>query len=172
MRYNTAAIQYGMEELKKLSEKVIVCFSEAIKAREKFSRVAADNVCRIEDEVDDLEEELRNKHIERLPMAVTYDASDTSGGYFSGFSQSFDVSPDNGVLYQATNVENFGNKKTIKGVSYNLNDVRVGTLPLNGTIYEAEKAKLSNVKAESAVDASNGQEVRYINETDSIVDCN
>ena len=25
-------------------------------------------------------------------MAVTYDASDTSGGYFSGFSQSFDVS--------------------------------------------------------------------------------
>lgn len=107
---------------------------------------------------------------ERLPMAVTYDASDTSGGYFSGFSQSFDVSPDNGVLYQATNVENFGNKKTIKGVSYNLNDVRVGTLPLNGTIYEAEKAKLSNVKAESAVDASNGQEVRYINETDSIVD--
>lgn len=29
---------------------------------------------------------------ERLPMAVTYDASDTSGGYFSGFSQSFDES--------------------------------------------------------------------------------
>ena len=55
-------------------------------------------------------------------------------------------------------------------MSYNLNDVRVGTLPLNGTIYEAEKAKLSNVKAESAADASNGQEVRYINETDSIVD--
>ena len=78
---------------------------------------------------------------------------------FQDLVQSFDVSPDNGVLYQATNVENFGNKKTIKGVSYNLNDVRVGTLPLNGTIYEAEKAKLSNVKAESAVDASNGQEV-------------
>lgn len=62
--------QHGMEELKKLSEKVIVCFSEAIKAREKFSRVAADNVCRIEDEVDDLEEELRNKHIERLSSGL------------------------------------------------------------------------------------------------------
>lgn len=106
---------------------------------------------------------------ERLPMAVTYDASDTAGGYFSGFSQSFDVSVDNNTLYQATNVENFNNKKTINGVSYNLNDVRVGELPLNGTIYEAEKATLSNVKAESAVDASNGQEVRYINESDSSV---
>ena len=62
--------QHVMEELKKLSEKVIVCFSEAIKAREKFSRVAADNVCRIEDEVDDLEEELRNKHIERLSSGL------------------------------------------------------------------------------------------------------
>lgn len=106
---------------------------------------------------------------ERLPMAVTYDASDTAGGYFSGFSQSFDVSVDNNTLYQATNVENFNNKKTINGVSYNLNDVRVGELTLNGTIYEAEKATLSNVKAESAVDASNGQEVRYINESDSSV---
>ena len=50
-------------------EKVLSCFSEAI-SREKFSRVAADNVCRIEDEVDDLEEELRNKHIERLSSGL------------------------------------------------------------------------------------------------------
>lgn len=107
---------------------------------------------------------------ERLPMAVTYDYNDLAGGYFSGFSQSFDVSPDNTTLYQATNVENFDNKKTIEGISYNLNDVRVGTLPLNGTIYEAENAIITNAIAEEAVDASNGQEVRYINETDSSVE--
>lgn len=106
---------------------------------------------------------------ERLPMAVTYDANDTAGGYFSGFSQSFDVNADNSILYQATNVENFNNAKTISGVSYNLNDVRVGTLDLQCTTYEAEKAVLSNVRAEDAVDATNGQEVRYINETDSSV---
>ena len=106
---------------------------------------------------------------ERLPMAVTYDSSDTYGGYFSGFSQSFDVSADNNILYQATNVENYNNKKTFDGVSYNLNDVRVGKLSLYGTIYEAEKAALSKVKVESATDASNGKEVRYINEFDSIV---
>lgn len=107
---------------------------------------------------------------ERLPMAVTYDYNDQAGGYFSGFSQSFDVSPDNSILYQATNVENFNNSKTISGVSYNLNDVRVGSLPLKGSIYEAEKAVISNAKAENAVDASNGQEVRYINESDSSVE--
>lgn len=107
---------------------------------------------------------------ERLPMAVTYDYNDLAGGYFSGFSQSFDVSPDNTTLYQATNVENFNNSKKINGVSYNLNDVRVGALPLDGTIYEAEKAIITNVRAENAVDASNGIEVRYINESDSSVD--
>lgn len=107
---------------------------------------------------------------ERLPMAVTYDYNDLAGGYFSGFSQSFDVSPDNSTLYHATNVENFNNAKTISGVSYNLNDVRVGSLPLCGAIYEAEKAVITNARAEAAVDASNGWEVRYINESDSSVD--
>lgn len=109
---------------------------------------------------------------ERLPMAVTYDPIDTEGGYFSGFSQSFDVSPDNKTLYQATNVENFANKKVMDGKTYNLNDVRVGSIPLNGTIYEAEKATLNKVKVENAVDATNGQEVRYINEVDSTVTFN
>lgn len=107
---------------------------------------------------------------ERLPMAVTYDFNDLSGGYFSGFSQSFDVSPDNATLYQATNVENFSNVKKINGVNYNLNDVRVGALPLQGTVYEGEKAVITNAKAGNTVDASNGQEVRYINETNSSVD--
>ncbi len=109
---------------------------------------------------------------ERLPMAVTYDATDTAGGYFSGFSQSFDVSPDNNTLYQATNVENFQNVKNIEGKNYNLNDVRVGTLSLNGTIYEAENGEVTNARAEDAVDASAGKEVRYINESDSAVEFN
>ncbi len=107
---------------------------------------------------------------ERLPMAVTYDYNDLAGGYFSGFSQSFDVSPDNTTLYQATNVENFNNSKIIEGVSYNLNDVRVGGLPLDGTLYEAEKAVITNARSEAAVDASNGKEVRYINESNSAID--
>lgn len=107
---------------------------------------------------------------ERLPMAVTYDYNDLAGGYFSGFSQSFDVSPDNSVLYQATNVENFNNVKTISGVSYNLNDIRVGSLPLEGAFYEAEKAVITNAVAEDAIDALSGKEVRYINEPDSSVD--
>lgn len=105
---------------------------------------------------------------ERLPMAVTYDADDNHGGYFSGFSQSFDVSIDNNILYHATNVENIHNKKNIDGSSYNLNDIKIGKIPLNGTIYEAEKATLSNVKVEDATDASNGKEVRYINELDRL----
>ena len=62
--------QHAMEELKALYEKVVVSFSEAVKAREKLSRIAAENVCRIEDEVDDMEEELRNKHIERLSSGL------------------------------------------------------------------------------------------------------
>ena len=62
--------QHAMEELKSLYEKVVVSFSEAVKAREKLSRIAAENVCRIEDEVDDMEEELRNKHIERLSSGL------------------------------------------------------------------------------------------------------
>ena len=45
-------------------------YNANIKNGKKFSRVAADNVCRIEDEVDDLEEELRNKHIERLSSGL------------------------------------------------------------------------------------------------------
>lgn len=107
---------------------------------------------------------------ERLPMAVTYDYNDLAGGYFSGFSQSFDVSPDSTTLYQATNVENFNNSKVIDGVQYNLNDVKIGALPLAGTVYEAEKAVITNAQTGDAVDASNGKEVRYINESDSSID--
>lgn len=41
-----------------------------LKPGKSSAGVAADNVCRIEDEVDDLEEELRNKHIERLSSGL------------------------------------------------------------------------------------------------------
>ena len=46
------------------------CFEEAVKVRGTGSRQAIQNVLRIEDEVDDLEEELRNKHIERLSAGL------------------------------------------------------------------------------------------------------
>lgn len=106
---------------------------------------------------------------ERYPMAVTYDPDDTHGGYFSGFSQSFDVSVDGKTIYQATNVENFSNRKRLEGRYYNLNDIRVGSLESNGMIYEAEKANLTNTVIGNNVDASNGQEVQYINYADSKV---
>ncbi|MDP4502009.1 RICIN domain-containing protein [Nonomuraea turcica] len=97
---------------------------------------------------------------ERLPYAVTYDASDTQGGYFSGFAQGFDTSPDGLTLYQATNVEN-----TTTGY----NDIRVGTIPLNADHYEAERATRNNTQLVSHADASNGSKVGNINFSDSYV---
>ena len=60
----------GTQELNQLWDKVVYCFEEAVKARGTGSRQAIQNVLRIEDEVDDLEEELRNKHIERLSAGL------------------------------------------------------------------------------------------------------
>ena len=60
----------GTQELNQLWDKVGHCFEEAVKARGTGSRQAIQNVLRIEDEVDDLEEELRNKHIERLSAGL------------------------------------------------------------------------------------------------------
>ena len=60
----------GTQELNQLWDKVVHCFDEAVKARGTGSRQAIQNVLRIEDEVDDLEEELRNKHIERLSAGL------------------------------------------------------------------------------------------------------
>lgn len=60
----------GTQELNQLWDKVVHCFEEAVKARGTASRQAIQNVLRIEDEVDDLEEELRNKHIERLSAGL------------------------------------------------------------------------------------------------------
>ena len=60
----------GTQEINQLWDKVVHCFEEAVKARGTGSRQAIQNVLRIEDEVDDLEEELRNKHIERLSAGL------------------------------------------------------------------------------------------------------
>lgn len=97
---------------------------------------------------------------EQMPYAVTYDASDTQGGYFAGFAQSFDTSVDGLTLFQATNVEN-----TTSGQ----NDVRVGTVPLNAHHYEAERATLNDTSLVSQVDADGGSKVGNINNSDSTV---
>ena len=60
----------GTNELNELFEKVSDGFGQAIEARKTKSQAAINNVLRLEDEVDDLEEELRNKHIDRLSSGL------------------------------------------------------------------------------------------------------
>lgn len=97
---------------------------------------------------------------EQLPFAVTYDAADTAGGTFSGFAQSFDSSADGKTLYQATNVEN---------LSTTYNDVRVGSIPINATQYEAESATLTDRSLVTQGDAKGGSKVGNINNPTSSV---
>jgi hypothetical protein len=98
---------------------------------------------------------------ERLPMAVTYDASDTQGGSFTGFAQGIDVSVDGRTLYQATNVEN---------LQSDLNDIRVGSIPLDAQQYEAENAARNDAAVVSHVQASNGSKIGNINNVGSYVE--
>jgi hypothetical protein len=98
---------------------------------------------------------------ERLPMAVTYDATDTQGGNFSGFAQGIDVSADGRTLYQAVNVEN---------PATDLNDIRVGSIPLDAQQYEAENAALNSVSTVTHVQASNGSKIGNINDTGDYVE--
>jgi hypothetical protein len=98
---------------------------------------------------------------ERLPMAVTYDATDTQGGSFSGFAQGIDVSADGRTLYQAVNVEN---------TTTDLNDIRVGSIPLDAQQYEAENAVLNDVSTVAHVQASNGSKIGDINNSGSYVE--
>lgn len=97
---------------------------------------------------------------ERLPYAVTYDASDTQGGSFTGFAQGFDTSVDGRTLYQATNVEN---------AATTYNDVRVGSIPLDAQQYEAERAVRQDAALVNDPDASNGSKVGNINNAGSSV---
>jgi hypothetical protein len=98
---------------------------------------------------------------ERLPMAVTYDATDTQGGNFSGFAQGIDVSVDGRTLYQAVNVEN-----TVT----DLNDIRVGSIPLDAQQYEAELATVNDASSVTHVQASNGSKIGNINNAGSYVE--
>lgn len=98
---------------------------------------------------------------ERLPMPVTYDASDTQGGTFSGFAQGIDVGTDGRTIYQATNVEN-------PVTTYN--DIRVGSIRVDAQQYEAERAQRSSDTVLVADrDTSNGQKVGNINTATSSV---
>jgi hypothetical protein len=97
---------------------------------------------------------------EQLPYAVTYDSADNAGGTFSGFAQSFDSSADGKTLYQATNVEN---------LTTTYNDVRVGSIPINATQYEAESATLTDTSLVTQADAKGGVKIGNINNADSSV---
>lgn len=98
---------------------------------------------------------------ERLPMAVTYDSTDSAGGTFSGFAQSIDYSVDGRTLYQATNVEN---------AATTYNDIRVGSIPLDAQQYEAERAvRTSDTSLVTDVNAANGGKVGNINLATSAV---
>ncbi len=97
---------------------------------------------------------------ERLPMAVTYDATDTQGGNFSGFAQGIDVSVDGRTLYQATNVEN---------LLTDLNDIRVGSIPLDAQQYEAELATINDASLVTHAQAAGGSKVGNINNAGSYV---
>ncbi len=60
----------GTEEIQQLADKVYESFETAIKAREKRKVDYAKKVMQIEDEVDILEETLRDKHIQRLSQGL------------------------------------------------------------------------------------------------------
>ncbi|WP_051172056.1 CBM35 domain-containing protein [Microbacterium indicum] len=98
---------------------------------------------------------------ETLPMPVTFDATDTQGGNFSGFAQGLATSVDGSTLYQAVNVEN---------LTTELNDIRVGSLALDADQFEAEEAALNDVALVSHVQASNGSKVGNINDPSSFVE--
>lgn len=56
----------AQKEFAKMCETVMNCFDGAVKARETEQMEYIRNVIQLEDEVDNMEEELREKHIERL----------------------------------------------------------------------------------------------------------
>ena len=63
---NIVFSENGSSELRLIGDKVYHSFEKAVEARELQDGSIADEVMRIEDGVDELEEELRDKHIQRL----------------------------------------------------------------------------------------------------------
>lgn len=96
---------------------------------------------------------------ERLPQPLTWNGTDIT--YLDGFSQCIDTNVDDTVLYESSNIVNSNGT----GI-----DLRVGSIPLNAAIYEAENAKITNASARSNSDASNGYVMGYINYSDSAVE--
>ena len=108
---------------------------------------------------------LGNGPWERLPFAVTFNGPSS----ITGFAQGIDYSPDGRTLYQATNVENYRPNPSNPSETFMYNDIRVGTVPLNSTTYEAENAALVNTTLVTHGDASNGSKVGNINFANSTV---
>lgn len=93
---------------------------------------------------------------ERYPQALTWDGEDIT--YLDAFSQCIETNEDDTVLYQIANIGDSTNEKCC---------LKIGTLPLTMDIYEAENATITDATIITCDDASNGQEVGYINYSDS-----
>ena len=65
-KHNLVFSETGMKDLEEISGSVVKSFHYAIEARQNGSMDAVRKVSQYEDEVDSLEEELREKHIDRL----------------------------------------------------------------------------------------------------------
>lgn len=66
VEHNLSFSETGIEDLREISKSVFKSFENAIQARQNGSMDYVRKVSQYEDEVDGLEEELREKHIERL----------------------------------------------------------------------------------------------------------
>lgn len=95
---------------------------------------------------------------ERYPQAITWDGEDII--YLDAFSQCIETNEDDTILYQIANIGNPVNDSS---------SLKIGTLPLTMSVYEAENAELTNVQVIDCEDSSNKQEVGYINYSDSQV---
>lgn len=67
--------EYAMEELKEMTDLTLLAFNTAIDALEKDSITLADQAKEIENEIDNMERNLRNNHIKRLNMGKCHAGS-------------------------------------------------------------------------------------------------
>lgn len=70
IEHNLIFSNKGADELQELVTLVVKCVGEAVSARENPSAEKIADVHKLEDQVDDMEELLRNKHIERLSKGL------------------------------------------------------------------------------------------------------
>ena len=66
IEHNVEFSEMGLEDIKTIADTVLDSFSHAVSARQSGNLADVRKVTQDEDEVDNLEEELREKHIERL----------------------------------------------------------------------------------------------------------